>query len=587
MRIKHRSLVIGLLLAVHANAHALGFATPTDIPGLVILDANVPAESVNLTTVGAGGNPPFQPGSTVYKVQTTQPFVAIRSYHSPWEDGKSGQAGGWIAPLAETRGLSRAQLMDRLALPVYADGSRNNTFALVLVPAGVTFWSGPAGAITHSAVAPLGAYWGSGGGIQYYVGRNAGDIPGFQVPLANYVLAAPMGEENLLAYHPRLSGNALAVGRYMDNLAVPAYSDLDRVLTALDLINLSTPADDPKLQKAIAPLGAERYGALALTGLYQSRRFMDQVMTATLPFFTVTGDSQESGNGGRRSWMSIQESRAQQASDTERTGFKHNATALVGGMEISCQANRCFGIAGSVVSADLDWSAAASGNGKSTTGYVGGYGSYPADALLLTGQLFLGYSTIDTARDIRIPDAGLWPGYSFAENRAARGSTHATTTGARLDIGHVVSLEQTRIVPFIGLEYQRFYRQQLSESGAGSINLAVDAQTLDETRLRFGVSLAHTLPPAGNLSWSLESHWLGAPRIGGQSANNSGKIEASFQNQGTSFSANGWRPERDLNQISIGLSGKGKAARVGLTYHYLKSADFKANTLLADINWRF
>ena len=36
--------------------------------------------------------------------------------------------------LAETRGLSRAELMDRLALPVNADGTRNNTFALVLVP---------------------------------------------------------------------------------------------------------------------------------------------------------------------------------------------------------------------------------------------------------------------------------------------------------------------------------------------------------------------------------------------------------------------------------------------------------------------
>ena len=36
---------------------------------------------------------------------------------------------------------------------VNPDGTRNNTFALVLVPAGVTFWSGPAAAITPAAVA--------------------------------------------------------------------------------------------------------------------------------------------------------------------------------------------------------------------------------------------------------------------------------------------------------------------------------------------------------------------------------------------------------------------------------------------------
>lgn len=272
------TFAIGLLVSAHA--HALGSATPTDIPGLIVLDANVPANDVNAKTVGAGGNPPFQPGSTVHLVQTTQPFIAIRAYYSPWENSKSGQAGGWIAPVAETRGLSRAQLMDRLALPVYADGTRNNTFALVLVPAGVRFWSGRAGAITNSVVAPLGAYWGSGGGVQYYVGRNAGDIPGFQVPLANYVLDAPMGEDNLLAYRPRLTGNALAVGHYMDNLTVTAYSDLDRVLTALDVINLSTPAGDPGLQRTIAQLGAERHGAVTQIGLYQSRSFMDRVANA-------------------------------------------------------------------------------------------------------------------------------------------------------------------------------------------------------------------------------------------------------------------------------------------------------------------
>ena len=223
--------VAGLLLlaAVAANANALGTATPTDIPGLIILDANVSADYVNSITAGNAGNPPFAPGTSVYKVQATQAFVAIRSYCSPSDPNKAGQAGGWIAPIAETRGLSRAQLMDRLALPVNPDGTRNNTFALVLVPAGTTFWSGPAGPITDSKIAPVGAYWGMGGGIQYYVGRNAGDVPGFQVPLRNYVLAAPMGELNLLAYSPRLTGNALAVGQYMDNLGVQAYSDLDKV----------------------------------------------------------------------------------------------------------------------------------------------------------------------------------------------------------------------------------------------------------------------------------------------------------------------------------------------------------------------
>lgn len=167
--------------SVIGNVYALGTATPTDIPGLRILDANVSADYVNTATVGSTGNPPFEPGTRVYKVQTTQAFIAIRYF--PIDATKAGPAGGWVSPIAGTRDLSRALLMDRLALPICPDGTQANTFSLVLVPAGVTFWSGPAGAITSSIVAPVGTNWGQGGGIQYFVGRNAGDITGFRVPL--------------------------------------------------------------------------------------------------------------------------------------------------------------------------------------------------------------------------------------------------------------------------------------------------------------------------------------------------------------------------------------------------------------------
>jgi len=148
------ALALVVCSTVTANVYAIGTATPIDIPGLIILDANVSADHVNTVTVGATGNPPFEPGTSVYKVQTTQPFIGIRSYYIPTDSSKAGQAGGWISPIAETRGLSRAILLDRLALPIYTDGTRNNTFALALIPAGVTFWSGPAGAITSSTVAP-------------------------------------------------------------------------------------------------------------------------------------------------------------------------------------------------------------------------------------------------------------------------------------------------------------------------------------------------------------------------------------------------------------------------------------------------
>jgi outer membrane autotransporter protein len=584
----HKTLKITRLAAlllccgVATNAHALGTATPTDIPGLVVLDANVPADYVNTITAGSTGNPPFATGTNVYKVKATQAFVAIRSYCTPADPNKAGQAGGWIAPIAETRGLSRAQLADRLALPVNPDGTRNNTFALVLVPAGTTFWSGPAGPITDSKIAPVGTYWGMGGGIQYYVGRNAGDVSGFQVPLKNYVLAAPMGEVNLLAYSPRLTGNALAVGHYIDNLDVQAYSDLDKVLTSLDMINLSTPYGDQKLQQTIAQLGAERHGAISLAGLHQSRLFMDQ-LTAASSVFSQDNRGATTDDRGNRAWIYAQNERARQSSDTDRTGFTQHTGTVLAGVETHHGENWTLGAAVGYLSSDIDWADNAPGQGKLKSGYVGAYGVYRENALIATGQLFLGYGGIDTQRAVNIPDAGLWPGSSFALNRTAVASTNALATGARLDVARLMSVRNAKLAPFMGLEYQHLDRRAFNETGAGSIDLAVQSKTLDDLRFRLGVALELALGNAAKLGWSLNGSLLTSPRLGGSA----GTLTAGFAGQNESFSSNAWRAPAELTQVGIGLSGRGNNADIALTYNYERGSGFEANALMANAAWRF
>jgi hypothetical protein len=69
-------------------------------------------------------------------------------------------------------------------------------------------------------------FWGSGGGTQYFVGRQV--TGNFQVPQTNYILPTPDNGGPVLVYGPRLSGNAQAIGSYLDQRCVAAYSDLDR-----------------------------------------------------------------------------------------------------------------------------------------------------------------------------------------------------------------------------------------------------------------------------------------------------------------------------------------------------------------------
>ena len=565
-----RVFSLALLASLVADAHALGTATAVDIPGALILDARVAAEHVNKITVGPTGNPPFTPGTEVVKLQTTQPFVAIRSYYSPYEVGKSGQAGGWISPIAETRGLSRAALLDRLALPINPDGTRNNTFALVLVPSGVKLWSGPAGAITDSVTPPLGSHWGYGGGIQYYVGRNAGDVAGFQVPLRNYVLAAPIGDTDLLAYKLRLSGNARRVGQNLDGLTVQAYSDLDRVLTALDMINLSPNTSDTDLARAIGQLGAERFGALGRAGLHQSRLLMDQLSSASLDEKSAT-------------WVTVQGTHAKQSSAVDRTGFLLDTTLLLAGAETRFAEHGKIGVAAGHLASNLDWSQRAAGNGDMKSTYLGSYASYEVGAVRATGQVFVGYSRMQTRRNISIANAGLWPDYSSAINRRASGSSKAMTQGARLELAHQGAVGPVKLSPFIGLEYQRFARDAFSESGADSLNLRVADKTHAESRLRLGIVSEVALGSAQAMDWSLPGRLLRAPRLSASGAS----LSAGFVGQDSTFSETTWRAPKTLNQVGLGLLGRGRNANFAVNYHYERNSGFSATTWMLSAGRRF
>lgn len=575
-RVRHAVRCVALVVWVGwgVEAHALGTATAVDLPGALILDARVAADYVNAITVGAAGNPPFTPGSEVVKLQTTQPFVAIRSYYSPYEAGKSGQAGGWISPIAEVRGRSRAELLDRLSLPVNPDGTRNNTFALVLVPSGVKLWSGPAGAITSSVTPPLGSHWGNGGGIQYYVGRNAGDVPGFQVPLNNYVLAAAMGETDLLAYSPRLSGNALRVGQNLDALTVDAYSDLDQVLTSLDMINLSPNATPADLSLAVGQLGAERFAALSQAGWHQSRLLLDQLSLA--------------GHLDKPPiWVSVLGTRARQSTiieraAIERTGFSLNTKMLIAGSETRNTGNWKFGAAAAYLQSDLDWSArAGQGNLKST--YLGAYASHASGPLRVTGQVFVGYSWLQTKRDISIPDAGLWADYSSAINRRASASSHAQMQGVRLELAHQSTLGQLTLSPFIGIDYLRQRRDGFEESGAGSLNLRVAEKTYVESRVRFGLSSEVALGSAQSMVWAMRVNLLTSPRLSASDA----RLLAAFVGQNSAFSETGWRAGKTLNQIGLGLIGRGGSADIEVNYQYEQDSKFRAEAWMLSLRRSF
>ena len=247
-------LAVALNLASAAPAAALlcSTADPRVVPGGTVLNT-IASDTIN-SILGVTATPAFLTGSTSYTLTNSQPFIAGRTFVYNPSQLQSGAVGSFTLPLAQLRGLTREQYLDYFALPNFPNTPRNNAIALVVIPAGTQFWSGPTGPITDPAT---GLFWGNGGGLQYFVGRQV--IGSFQVPTSNYVLPTPDNGGPVLVYGPRLSGNARAIGSYLDQRCVAAYSDLDQVLTSLDVLNLANPTNaGPLAAASSAPIAMVR-----------------------------------------------------------------------------------------------------------------------------------------------------------------------------------------------------------------------------------------------------------------------------------------------------------------------------------------
>ncbi|PWC56377.1 autotransporter outer membrane beta-barrel domain-containing protein [Azospirillum sp. TSO22-1] len=544
MAFRHTAAILAALALPGASpALAAGTATATGIPGLTVL-GTASAESMLTVFQGIYGttqvNPPFEPGTTAYVVRTTQPFVAVRSYVSPRDlPGKAGQTGGWIMPIAEMRGLTRARILDRWALPVYSDGTRNNTMTLVVVPAGVSFWSGVAGPITD-AVDGTGT-WGRGGGIQYYVGWGAAGVQGYQVPAANYTVTGSADPGPVLAYGPRLSGAAKAVGTYLDGVPVAAYGGLDRALLTLDVLNLTSPADAAPLQAAVRQFGPEVYGALPHVLDHQRTLFLDALGRRG-------GGPEAVLASGLTVWTKALGAAARLGGTDEMAGYRSATWAGMGGADYRVSDALEIGVGGAYLRSRLDWKDAGSSAGRVETAMLGVHGTYTLGGVFLNGQVAGGTSWGEVSRRIAIADSGALPGISTAIARTATGKPRAESIASRLDLGTEVTLESVRVTPFIGLQHAWLNGRGFTESGADGLNLAVDGRDGHSLRSRAGIALAY--PVAAD--WTLDGRLLWSQRLSAAS----GTVSAGLTGQPGSFAVDTADESAWSVQPALGLSGR-------------------------------
>ncbi|MFY9992756.1 MAG: hypothetical protein WAL40_17290, partial [Rhodoplanes sp.] len=109
------ALALSLVSATPAAALLCSTANPTVVPGGTVLNS-IPSDVIN-SILGLTATPPFLPGSTSYTMTNSQPFIGARTFVYNPNDPHGGAVGSYVLPLAQLRGLTRAQYLDFWALP--------------------------------------------------------------------------------------------------------------------------------------------------------------------------------------------------------------------------------------------------------------------------------------------------------------------------------------------------------------------------------------------------------------------------------------------------------------------------------------
>jgi uncharacterized protein with beta-barrel porin domain len=384
-----------------------------------------------------------------------------------------------------------------------------------------------------------------------------------------------------------LSGNAKTIGSYLDQRCVAAYSDLDQVLTSLDVLNLANPTDPAPLAAAVAQLSPDRYGALPLIIGRQHTLILDVFggrLDATRWPYADPDLKQQAMPCGRMVWGRALADFGKRDDSSTMPGYRTNTGGGLGGVGYDGCDGHVFGIGGGYLTSRAEWNDIGGSTGNVRTGVLGAYGGTRFGPMLIDAAVAGTYSSSDVNRQIVIPNGlpvGL--GLSTAISRTADGTTQAPGIAARVDFGTNLQGTRAALKPFVGLSYSWLDRRAFTESGANSIDLTVNDQISDSLRSRLGAVGCYELMVAGPFAWALQGNLVWTHRLSATS----GDITAGLVGQPGSFTIQTVQDDLDSLQPGFAVIGRSALGQVFARYDGDFRQNFTAHTVAAGAAFKF
>jgi outer membrane autotransporter protein len=545
--------------------------------------------------------------SQAVAILTTAPVQYVRFYAPP----ASNQAGAFIVPSNQVRGLTAAQIRDVLALPFVPTMQ-----TLVQVPAGSCLVIGTAGPI----LTPPNV-WGNGGAVQVYlVGRNVAGgcgtgVPGFTGTFFN---GQPIGGGALL-YGPHVGGgNVGAVAAAFDRGPYPAqFSGMDGLYNTLDGLNAGDPGSNQLLGAALLQLDGEIHASTqtvllsdslylrqALLGRMRQTSFRISpgpasalgVAGPSLAFVEPTEPASRTDYGpgfvdGRQSaaaprdepsadgqrfefwvqgvgaWGNIQ-------GGVDSAGLSHTLGGFFAGIDQHFASNGYVGIAGGYTGSSVSIGDRMS-SATINSAHVAGYAGADLGPWSLRGALAASFNTIGTSRAISFP--------GFSDSLSA--TYHSTTTQVFSEVGRGLTFGKVAAEPFAGFAYVHLDNGGFSESGnpgiaalnspGGSTDLGFSTLGL-RAAANFEIAGDMVLTPHASIAWQ---HAYGdvAPTS-----------TVAFVANGASFTTTALPLARDVAVVEAGIDlHQGNRLAFQVTYMGQIASGVQDTWLTGQFRWRF
>lgn len=275
---------------------------------------------------------------------------------------------------------------------------------------------------------------------------------------------------------------------------------------------------------------------------------------------------------GKGLWVKTLGNRVNQDAVDGASGYKLATYGLIGGIQSELNASTTLGFGLGYLGSEVKGQDFAASHGSDIESVqVVGYGQYALGTAgwQMNWQGDFTRSRVESERHLGF----------IGRTAKARYNGDAWHLGVGVSRAYAVNAETT-IQPMVALDWRSFKAKGYTETGAGALNLQVNAQTAQEAVLKVGAQVQQQITP--------QTQWLASAAVGHDLRNQRNAVTARFTGGGVAFTTEGLPQSRSMGELGLGIHHQASdSMELVARYDLRLRKGLRDQTASVRLNWAF